>query len=123
MKINWIVTTALTLSVLYSATTVATSDVLLSDTKTFLHNKSSGGSGLDSVTLKAPKISGNSCAVFKKATIKYTKRHYGKVEIVQNPKPQCNPKKEQCKISVSWKHSPAGRLNYQIKVAWALKPC
>ena len=123
MNMKWVVTTILSLSVLLATTASAGAEVLVSNTKIYKHSKSSGGDGVDSIKLKSPKTPKNSCAVFVKAKIKYTKLHYGKVEIVQLPKTQCNPKKEQCKLDVSWEHSPAGRLSYKINVTWALKPC
>ncbi len=96
---------------------------LTSDTKVYKHNKSSGGTGIDSIQLKPPRTIGNNCVVFKNAVIKYTKRHYGVVKITKTPKAECNPQKEQCKLGVSWQHSPAGRLGYKVKVIWDLKPC
>lgn len=122
MNIKLVVTTILSLSLLLGAVSTG-AEVLVSDTKIFKHSRSSGGNGVDSIRLKAPKTAKNSCAVFAKAQIKYTKRHYGKVEIITSPKSQCNPKEEQCKLGVSWKHSPAGRLDYKVNVTWVLKPC
>jgi len=103
--------------------TTTNADGLVTDTRTFQHNKSSGGSGVDPIRLKAPNTSKNNCATFANAQIEYIKRHYGKVEITQRPKAQCNPKKSQCELKVSWKHSPAGRLDYKVKVTWKTKPC
>ena len=123
MSMKWVITTILSLSVLLGAAVSTGAEILVSGTRIYEHGKSSGGKGVDSVSLKAPETAKNSCAVFVKAQIKYTKRHYGKVEIIQHPKTQCNPKKEQCKLGVSWEHSPAGRLGYMINVTWALKPC
>jgi len=122
MNMKWIVSILLSFAVLLGMVD-ASAEGLVSDTKTFRHNQSSGGSGVDSIRLKAPRAPKSSCAVFVKAQVKYTKRHYGKVEITERPKAQCNPKKEQCKLGISWKHSPAGRLDYKVNVTWALKPC
>lgn len=122
MNTKLIANTILSLSVVLGMASV-TAEGLISVTKTFKHNNSGGGSGVDSIRLTAPKTSKNSCAVFVNAQIHYTKRHYGKVEITEQPKAQCNPKTEQCKLSISWKHSPAGRLDYKVKVSWATKPC
>jgi len=122
MNMKWIVSILLSLAVLLGMVE-ASAEGLVSNTKTFRHNQSSGGSGVDSIRLKAPRTPKSSCAVFVKAQVKYTKRHYGKVEITERPKAQCNPKKEQCKLGISWEHSPAGRLDYKVNVTWALKPC
>lgn len=123
MNIKIIVSTILSFSIFLGVTAVAGSEVLVSDTKVFQHKVSSGGKGLDSINLRAPRVPKNSCAVFKNAVVKYTKRQYGKVEITKRPKAQCNPKKEQCKLGVSWEHTPSGRLDYKVKVSWQLTPC
>ena len=122
MNIKWVFTLLLSFFVLIAAVSTK-AEVLISDTQVYKHSKSSGGNGVDSIQLSAPRTTAKNCAVFKKAMIKYTKRRYGKVEIIKNPKAQCNPQKEQCKLGVSWKHSPAGRLGYKVKVTWVLKPC
>jgi len=123
MNIRRVVTIILSLSVLFGAVTHAGSKILESDTKIIQHNQSNGGNGVDPIKLKAPKTPNNSCAVFKKAKVQYIKRRFGKVTIVKKPKLQCNPKKEQCNLGVSWNHSPTGRLDYKVKVTWSLKPC
>ena len=122
MNMKSVATTILSLSVLLGMLPTG-AESLVTNTKTFKHSQKSGGSGVDSIRLKAPRTSKNHCSVFVNAQIQYTKRHYGEVEITQRPKAQCNPNKEQCKLSVSWKHSPAGRLDYKVNVTWATTPC
>lgn len=93
-----------------------------SHTDLIKHGASSGGQGKDIVTLKVPKkVGSNACAVFVDVSVEYRKRRFGKASITSKPAKGCNPGKTACKIAVSWKHAPAGLLNYRLKVNWDVK--
>ena len=114
ISISWVLLLGVGQGV-YAATTEA------SDSDLITHGASSGGKGKDTIKLKAPKLSGSSCAVFVDASVVYDKRRFGEAKIVAKPTKGCNPSKGECKLSVSWKHAPAGRLNYQVKASWKVK--
>lgn len=121
---KWVVTLTLTLALLSGVATSAETDVLVSHTKNIKHSHGGGGRGLDKLELIAPETESNSCPIFNSAEIKYSMRRYGGAKIISQPLLQCDPRnKERCTVSISWKHSPAGRLNYKIRVGWTLKPC
>ncbi|MGB0845786.1 MAG: hypothetical protein ACPGSM_03630 [Thiolinea sp.] len=90
-------------------------------TKVVNHGESSGGKGNDPFTLKGPKVSGAACAVFVDASVDYKKRRFGEAKIVNKPAKGCNPAKQTCRLSVDWRHAPAGRLNYRITASWKIK--
>ena len=86
------------------------------------HGASSGGKGKDVITLKKPKVAAtNACAVFADASVEYRKRRFGEAKIEKKPAKGCNPAKQTCKLTVDWRHAPAGRLNYRVKVQWDVK--
>lgn len=86
------------------------------------HGASSGGKGKDVITLKKPKaVAANACAVFADASVEYRKRRFGEAKIEKKPAKGCNPAKQACKLTVDWRHAPAGRLNYRVKVQWDVK--
>ena len=86
------------------------------------HGASSGGKGKDVITLKKPKeVAANVCAVFSDASLEYRKRRFGEAKIEKKPAKGCNPAKQACKLTVDWRHAPAGRLNYRVKVQWDVK--
>ena len=93
-----------------------------SHTALIKHSASSGGQGKDVVTLKTPKkIGAQACAAFVDVSVEYRKRRFGKATIDSKPAKGCSPGKTACKIAVSWKHAPAGLLNYRLKVNWDVK--
>lgn len=86
------------------------------------HGASSGGKGKDVITLKKPKeVPAAACAVFADASVEYRKRRFGEAKIEKKPAKGCNPAKQACKLTVDWRHAPAGRLNYRVKVKWNVK--
>lgn len=118
MNSKWMLIIALSFIVLLGGGSV-NADVLITKTKIIKHAKSGGERGFDEIELQAP----NRCAVFSKAKIKYIKRHYGKVKITKRPNPSCHIKNKKCKLKVFWEHSPAGRVDYKVKVTWDINPC
>lgn len=121
---KWVVTITLSLALLSGVAVGADKDELVSYTNTIEHNHSGGGKNIDSIELIAPKTPKNSCAVFNSAEIKYKKLRQGQAKIISQPVLKCDPRREKsCTVTVSWQHSPAGRLNYTVKVGWTLKPC
>jgi hypothetical protein len=121
---KWVIITTLSLSLLSSATIGANKDALTSYTTTIKHSNGGGGRGVDNIHLVPPRTNSNYCAVFKKAEIKYSIRRYGYASIVSQPNLNCSPQeKTNCTIDISWKHSPAGGLNYNVKVLWSLQAC
>lgn len=123
---KWSITIALSLSLLSGVVVGADTDKdeLVSYTKDITHNHGGGGRGEDSISLIAPKTDNKSCAVFNSATIEYNMRRYGNASITAKPILRCNPREEKdCSLDVSWKHAPAGGLNYKIKIGWMLQAC
>lgn len=90
-----------------------------SHTEVKQHGASSGGKGKDVITLKKPTgVDATACAVFADASVEYRKRRFGEAKIEKKPAKGCNPAKQACKLTVDWRHAPAGRLNYRVKVQW-----
>ncbi len=86
------------------------------------HQASSGGKGKDVITLQKPKdVAATACAVFADASVEYRKRRFGEAKIEKKPAKGCNPSKQACKLTVDWRHAPAGRLNYRVKVQWDVR--
>ncbi|HPQ95383.1 MAG: hypothetical protein KDI44_00240 [Thiothrix sp.] len=88
-------------------------------TASFQHNNSSGGKGVDTVSLSAP----GSCMVFRSARLEFSKRRYGSARISRLPAAGCNPGREQCTLAVEWEHGPAGGLDYQVVADWSSGGC
>ena len=83
------------------------------------HEASSGGKGKDVFTLKKPKeVEATDCVVFIDAIFEYQKRRFGEAKIEKKPAKACNPAKQACKLTVDWRHAPAGRLHYRVKIKW-----
>ncbi|MCK5897019.1 MAG: hypothetical protein KAG20_09445 [Cocleimonas sp.] len=121
---KWGMSIALSVSLLSGVAISADSDELTSYTKNITHNHGGGGRGVDTIPLVAPKTAANRCAIFNSATLKYRLRRYGDANITAEPRLLCNPKgKESCTVDVSWKHSPAGGLNYKVKLNWKVQAC
>ena len=129
---KWVVSITLSLALLSGVATgadVNTSEdadanVLVSYTDNIIHNNKGGGRGVDTIELIAPKTAKNSCAVYKHSEIKYKIRRFASAKIDSEPSLACDPKREKpCSIDISWKHSPAGRLDYKIKISWTLEAC
>ncbi len=129
---KWVVSLTLSLAFLSGVATGADvnknedtdANVLISYTDNIIHNHKGGGRGVDTIELIAPKTAKNNCAVYKRSKIKYNIRRFASAKIDSEPTLFCNPEKEKpCVIDVSWKHSPAGRLDYKIKVSWVLEAC
>lgn len=93
-----------------------------SNTRLITHGASSGGKGKDTIALKTPKSVGSKCAKFLNAEVVYKKRRFGEVKMLTKPVRGCNPGNNTCKVTLAWKHAPAGRLNYQLKVNWDVSP-
>ncbi|PID49773.1 MAG: hypothetical protein CR991_04965 [Proteobacteria bacterium] len=88
----------------------------------FSYDASAGGKGRDVIVLKAPTSFG-SCVKFQSAKIIYKKRRYGEARIINMPAPGCALDKQQCRLDVSWKHAPAGGLNYTVEVTVKTDGC
>ncbi len=123
---KWVVSITLSLALLSGVATGADANrnILVSYSNNIIHNHGGGGRGLDTIELIAPKTARNSCAVFNYSEIKYNIRRFADAEIVSQPLLLCDPRREKpCAIGVSWKHSPAGRLDYTVKIGWTLQAC
>ena len=102
-----------------SCTAVAATTVV-SHSDEYQHDASAGGKGQDSIRLPAPPVAAGQCALFQDAELVFSKRRYGTASIVVKPAAGCNPAVSQCKLEVKWEHAPAGRLNYKVKIDWAI---
>ena len=121
---KWVVTITLSLSLLSGTAIGSGKSELTSYTTTIKHSNGGGGRGVDNIRLTAPKTNNHHCAVFKNAEIKYSMRRYGDASIVSLPSLHCHPhEKTRCDVDIAWKHAPAGRLNYHVKVEWSLQAC
>ncbi len=86
------------------------------------HGASSGGKGRDVITLsKLTDVAAPACAVFADASVEYRKQRFGEAKIDKKPAKGCNPAQQLCTLTVNWRHAPAGRLNYQLRVKWDIK--
>ncbi|MCK5918686.1 MAG: hypothetical protein KAG34_09680 [Cocleimonas sp.] len=121
---KWVVTITLSLSLLSGVAIGADSDELISYTKNIAHNHGGGGKGMDTIPLLMPETKNHQCAVFNSAKIEYSMRRYGNARITTQPLLRCDPRgKEGCALGISWRHAPAGGLDYRIKVGWVLQRC
>ena len=103
---------------LLSQSQVAIADTAVSYSSVYQHGESSGGRGKDIVSLSAPKLAQGECASFISAELDIQKRRFGEASIIVSPDRGCKPGKGECKVSVSWKHAPAGRLKYRVLGRW-----
>ncbi len=121
---KWVVSITLSLALLSGGAIGAENNTLVSYTDTIIHKNSSGGKGTDVIELTAPETAKNHCAFFDSVAIDYKIRRYADAWIKSQPTESCDPREEDgCKSIVSWEQSPAGRLNYKLKVGWVLKSC
>lgn len=121
---KWVVTITLSLSLLSGIAMGAEADELTSYTKNIVHNHGGGGKGVDIIPLVMPKTNSRQCAVFNSAELEYSMRRYANAAIISEPLLRCDPRgKEGCALDISWRHAPAGGLNYRVKVGWKLKRC
>jgi hypothetical protein len=124
MSNKWLITIALSLSLLSGGAIGVENDELTSYTKDIKHNNGGGGRGEDTISLTAPETDNKSCAVFNSAKLEYNTRRYGDANITTQPILRCDPREEEdCTLGVSWQHAPAGGLDYKVKIGWALQAC
>jgi hypothetical protein len=102
-----------------SSTIYAASIVTYSDVKE--HFEEAGGEGVDVVIMKKPNTLATQCASLSDVKVKYIQRRYGKVTVEAKSVKAC--KVGPCKLRLSWRHAPAGRLSYQVKGHWAKTDC
>lgn len=121
---KWVLTITLSVLLLSGVAIGADTDALISYTTNIVHNHGGGGRGMDTIPLVMPKTNNHQCAVFNSAKLEYSLRRYGDATITSQPLLRCDPRgKEGCALGVSWRHAPAGGLDYRIKVGWILQSC
>lgn len=127
---KWVVTLTLSLVFLSGVATAADTagakvKILISETNNVLHNQRGGGRGEDYLEVIVPKTTKKTCPSLYSTEVKYKmKRFADDVRVISKPLLQCDPKnRRHCSITTSWKHSPAGGLDYKVQIGWVLKPC
>ena len=106
-----------------SAISVADESSLVSYTKTIKHDRDGGGRGTDYLYAPKPATESNMCTAVSSAKVIYKKRLYGSARVVSYPSTECASDASQCTIGVFWKHQPAGRVGYRVKVIWEHVQC
>ena len=91
-----------------------------SKSKIYIQNNSSGGKSSHTVLLKSPSITGGQCAAFVNTVVKYEKRRFGEAKLISKPTKNCNTETQRCRVKVSWKHAPVGRLHYWLETTWEI---
>ena len=121
---KWVVTITLSLSLLSGIAIGADTDELVSYTKNIVHNHGGGGRGVDTIPLVMPETNSRQCAVFNSAELEYSMRRYANATITTQPLLRCDPRgRAGCALDISWRHAPAGGLDYRVKVGWVLQGC